>query len=290
MVEDTWGRIYVGTGRGIDRVDPASGQIRHYTSADGVPTGVSGAVLDRHGALWFNSAGGVMRLVPQIDVPQRSPRILITGLHVGGRPQPISAIGEPEMRLTEPSSRNTHLQIEFVSLGFSHGEGAAVSVQLEGAETLEPALHPAHGELREPRARRVRTRVRAVNSDALVSETPATVSFTVLPPIWGRWWFIMLAGLALAGAAYMVHRARVIRLLEVARMRTGIATDLHDDIGANLTKIAILSEVARRQEAVSRRRPSGGPLAGLDCPHRPGIGRRHERHRLGHQPRARQPR
>ena len=31
-------------------------------------------------------------------------------------------------------------------------------------------------------------------------------------------------------------------------MRTGIASDLHDDIGANLTKIAILSEVARRQE------------------------------------------
>ena len=30
-------------------------------------------------------------------------------------------------------------------------------------------------------------------------------------------------------------------------MRTGIANDLHDDIGANLTRIAILSEVARRQ-------------------------------------------
>ena len=30
-------------------------------------------------------------------------------------------------------------------------------------------------------------------------------------------------------------------------MRTRIATDLHDDIGANLTKIAILSEVAKQQ-------------------------------------------
>ena len=58
---------------------------------------------------------------PRLDLPQRSPPILITALQVGGRPQPISAIGEPEVRLTEPSSRNTHLQIDFVSLGFSHG-------------------------------------------------------------------------------------------------------------------------------------------------------------------------
>ena len=134
VVEDTWGRIYVGTGRGIDRIDPASGQIRHYTSADGVPTGALAAVRDRHGALWFNTPSGVGRLVPEIDAPQRPPPILITALHVGGRAQPISAIGEPEVRLTDPSSRNTHLQIDFVSLGFSHGEELRYQYQLEGAE------------------------------------------------------------------------------------------------------------------------------------------------------------
>jgi signal transduction histidine kinase len=36
-------------------------------------------------------------------------------------------------------------------------------------------------------------------------------------------------------------------VLEIERVRTRIATDLHDDIGANLTRIAILSEVARTQ-------------------------------------------
>ena len=156
---------------------------------------------DRHGTLWFTTASGVVRLVPQIDAPQHPPPILITALHVGGRPQPISAIGEPEMRLTEPSSRNTHLQIDFVSLGFSHGGELRYQYTLEGADdawsrpstqrtvnyaSLAPGWY--------------RFRVRAVNSDALVSETPATVSFTILPPIWALV-VIMLAGLALAGAA-----------------------------------------------------------------------------------------
>jgi signal transduction histidine kinase len=40
------------------------------------------------------------------------------------------------------------------------------------------------------------------------------------------------------------------RLAELERVRTRIATDLHDDIGSSLTQIAVLSEVARNQAAV----------------------------------------
>ncbi len=35
--------------------------------------------------------------------------------------------------------------------------------------------------------------------------------------------------------------------MEFERMRTRIATDLHDDIGANLTRISLLSEVAKQR-------------------------------------------
>jgi signal transduction histidine kinase len=48
-------------------------------------------------------------------------------------------------------------------------------------------------------------------------------------------------------STYAGYRYRLARAVEIATMRTRIATDLHDDIGANLTKIAILSEVTRRQ-------------------------------------------
>jgi len=48
-------------------------------------------------------------------------------------------------------------------------------------------------------------------------------------------------------AIYSLYRARIAQLLEMERTRTRIATDLHDDIGANLTRIALLSEVANQQ-------------------------------------------
>jgi signal transduction histidine kinase len=61
--------------------------------------------------------------------------------------------------------------------------------------------------------------------------------------VWQRWWFLMLAALALAASAHWLYRTRVARLLALERVRTRIATDLHDDLGANLSQIAILSEV-----------------------------------------------
>jgi len=36
------------------------------------------------------------------------------------------------------------------------------------------------------------------------------------------------------------------RLLQIVNIRTRIATDLHDDVGANLTRISFLSEVAKQ--------------------------------------------
>jgi signal transduction histidine kinase len=88
--------------------------------------------------------------------------------------------------------------------------------------------------------------VRAVNSDGTLSPTPATVTFTILPPIWQRWWFLVLAAMVVGFVAYFIYRVRVARLIEMERVRRRIATDLHDEIGSNLSLIAMIGEVANR--------------------------------------------
>ncbi len=52
-----------------------------------------------------------------------------------------------------------------------------------------------------------------------------------------------------ASLAYWLHGYRVARLLELEAVRTRIATDLHDDIGSNLSQIAVWSEVAKQRSA-----------------------------------------
>ena len=66
-------------------------------------------------------------------------------------------------------------------------------------------------------------------------------------------WFITTVLAIVALAAYIAYRYRVAQLLEIERVRTRIATDLHDDIGAGLSRMAVLSEVVKRQTQADHR-------------------------------------
>ncbi|HEV8587277.1 MAG TPA: two-component regulator propeller domain-containing protein, partial [Pyrinomonadaceae bacterium] len=249
ITEDLNGDIYAGTGRGLDRLDPATGRIRHYTAADGLASGSFLAALrDRKGNLWFGTHTGLSRFVPSPHQLAAPLPILISGIRVAGLPQPLSALGEGEVALPEFASNQNEIRINFVGLSFTTGDVLRYQYRFEGAD----ADWSAPSEQRTVNLARLspgryRFVVRAVNSDGLVSAQPAIVSFTILPPIWQRWWFLMLTLAAVALAVYALYRYRVARLLELERVRTRIASDLHDDIGSNLSLIAGLSEMLNTQ-------------------------------------------
>jgi signal transduction histidine kinase len=91
--------------------------------------------------------------------------------------------------------------------------------------------------------------VRAVSADGQVSPLPASVTFTIRPPVWKRTWFLATLVLLALAAGYAAHSFRVARLVEMERLRIRIASDLHDDVGSSLTQISMLSEIVRARLA-----------------------------------------
>ncbi|HEV8482182.1 MAG TPA: two-component regulator propeller domain-containing protein, partial [Blastocatellia bacterium] len=249
VTENQWGHIYAGTGRGVDRLDPATGHIKHYTSADGLISGeVLTAFRDRQGALWFGSGKGLSRFEPAPDLPPPPPPILIDGLKIGSDSQRLSALGETEIPMLELAPDRNQIQIEFVGLSFGSGETLRYEYKLEAADKDWSA--PA--ETRTVNFSNLapgsyRFLVKAVTAEGIESATPAVFPFTILRPFWQRWWFLTLAAILAGLAVYAAYGYRVAQLLELERVRTRIATDLHDDIGASLSRMAILSEVVKRQ-------------------------------------------
>ena len=265
IIEDDLGHIYVGGGRGLDRLDPSTGRVKHFTVADGLAPGLFRAAFrDRHGVLWFGMSSGLARLAPVAETPRAPPPVLISGVRVSGVPQFVSALGEQETALPNLAPGRNQLQIDFLALGFAPGEVLRYQYRLDGADA-------DWGELGQQRTvtyaglgpGRYRFTVRAVNSDGIASDYPAVITFTVLRPVWLRWWFLALSVIAVGLMVRAVYRYRVARLLEIANMRTRIATDLHDDIGANLTRIALLSEVASRTPGASPGGRADGPLSSI---------------------------
>jgi ligand-binding sensor domain-containing protein/two-component sensor histidine kinase len=249
VTEDRRGRLYLASARGIDRLDPATGHVRHYTATDGaLNAGVNSAVQARDGALWFRYESGLVRLVPEPDAAAPPPPILITGLRIAGEARPVSALGETELpSMALPANRN-QLQIDFVALGFTPGEGSRYQYKLEGtADSWTTAGEQRTVNFAHLAPGRYRFLVRAISGDGVVSTGPARFAFTISPPIWRRWWFETLVVAAMLLVIYGVHRYRVVRLLELERVRTRIAADLHDDIGSSLSQISVLSEVLRTQ-------------------------------------------
>ncbi len=246
---DLYGRIYVSTGRGLDQLNPETGRIKHFTTDDGLaPGNIIGAFHDRTGALWFGTHRGLSRFVPAPPETAPPAQILITGLNVAGERRTVSALGETGIALADLEPDRNQLQIDFVALAFAPGEVLHYQYRLEGSDADWGALSeqrtvnyaslaPGH----------YRFLVRAVNSDGVASPNPATLSFTILRPLWQRWWFIALVIALLGLVGSVLYRYRVARLLELERVRTRIATDLHDDIGAGLSRVAILSEVVKQQ-------------------------------------------
>ena len=245
VTEDRFGRIYVGTWRGLDRLNPDTGQIENFTTADGLPQSfIPIAYRDRKNNLWFGTDNGLVRFVPEPPRSRQPPTILITGLRVEGEPRSVSILGETVIPSLELGADQKQVSVDFLGLGASLGEKLKYEYRLSGSEwtpTTERTINFANLSSGE-----YRFEVRTITVDRLYSQS-ATIAFQIATPFWKRWWFIALTMALAALAVYFFYRSRLARLLQMERMRTRIATDLHDDIGANLTKISILSEVAKQR-------------------------------------------
>jgi signal transduction histidine kinase len=229
------------------------------------------ALRSRDGRVWFSTRSGLAAVSPARLPPNRLPppvyleRVAVDGVAValpggaeswpeaGARPAPRS--GVPVLELA-PGHRKA--EFDYTALSFAAPENVRFRHQLEGFDEgwVESGTARSAGYPRLP-AGRYRFRVVACNNAGVWNETGAALSFVVQPFVWQTWWFRALAVAAFAGAvgalvrraSFRRLRARVEVLQQQAALhqeRTRIAKDIHDDLGASLTQISLLSELARQ--------------------------------------------
>jgi ligand-binding sensor domain-containing protein/signal transduction histidine kinase len=250
ITEDDAGRIYLSTGKGLDQLDPVTGRIRHFDSKDGLAgDNVGHSIKDRNGNIWVATLQGLSKLDPRAERKvDRPPPIYLSRVQIAGEDLPLAETGTLSISEIElPATRN-NLLIEYVALSFRGEQRLRYQYKLEGVDG--DWSQPSEG--RSVNYARLaqgsyRFLARAINQEGMMSAEPAVFQFRILPPFWQRWWFVSLAALVVGLTVLAFYRSRIKRVVELERVRTRIATDLHDDIGSSLSQIAILSEVSRQR-------------------------------------------
>jgi len=279
--EDDRGDLWLGSYGGIFRIDKRELSAAEpaerihcvgYTLEDGLPSvecqgGFQpSSYKSPDGRLWFPTTKGLVVVDPQkIGWNSRPPAVVIEDVITDGKPGSQSGgLNESEIGLPTTMSippGNKRIEFQYTALSFSAPYGVHFKYRLEGLEKdwedagtrraavysrLPPGDYHFH--------------VIACNGDGVWNETGASLAVAALPFFWETKWFLVLntlAGLAIViSIARYSERRRMHRRLEAAereraveRERSRIAKDIHDDLGANLTEIVLLSEFAQETTA-----------------------------------------
>jgi signal transduction histidine kinase/ligand-binding sensor domain-containing protein len=209
------------------------------------------------GRLWFPTSKGLVAIDPSdVKRNQLAPPVVIEQVLVDGKP--LGAARDGNSALQIPPGRH-RFEFQFTGLSFTVPEKVRFKHRLDG-------LEQEWGES-EPKRSADYTyippgdytfEVTACNNDGVWNERGASLHFRILPFFWQAWWFrafaILAGGGAVAGIVIFATRRRLERKLErleqqraLERERARIAKDIHDDLGASLTRISMLSQSARSE-------------------------------------------
>jgi signal transduction histidine kinase len=283
IMEDGRGNLWLGSYGGVFRInkqelnESAAADARDihcvgYNTEDGLPTlecqgGFQpSGYRSPDGRLWFPTVKGLVVVDPaKVSQDSTPPNVVIEEVLADGSTiaitnQPDSSVPDLTLKVVVPAG-SQRLEFQYTALSLTSPMGVHFKCRLEGLEQdWEDAGSKRNVEYRHVPEGIYRFRVTAGNSDGVWNETGAAVTVVVLPYFWETKWFLALSLLAgLASVASIVryserrrmHRrlAQAERERSIEKERARIARDIHDELGANLTEIALLSEFAQETTA-----------------------------------------
>ncbi|HSY74650.1 MAG TPA: ATP-binding protein, partial [Dongiaceae bacterium] len=274
IIEDDGGDLWVGSNMGLMRIkkksrdDFADGKInsiscRTYGKTDGLPTrecsggSQPAALRAADGKLFFPTTEGVVSVNPvELKPNLQPPQVLIESVRVDGVEQKTNLLDSTWSQSVVIPPGYEQLEIDYSALNFSAPELVRFKCWLEGREAA-PTDVGGERVARYPKLPpgKYHFHVFAANEDGIWNETGSTLEITVQPWFWQTKIFriaIIIFALAIVIAIVrFISTQKLRRELQLhkqqealERERARIARDLHDQLGANLTQVALLGEMA----------------------------------------------
>jgi signal transduction histidine kinase/ligand-binding sensor domain-containing protein len=250
---DGRGCRWYSTAFGLFRYDPGTNIFHRYAERDGMTYVECFSKFTRSGdnSLLVGGVNGFSSFLPDsVERKDSAPPVVLTGFAVLGQLRPALDLARPEIVL---SAAENFFSLSFAALDYTDPSRNHYAYRMKGLDTSWiDAGARSYASFTNIDPGSYTFEVKAANSSDHWNESGASIGIIVLPPYWQTWWFRLLAAAALSSLTYFAYRYRVRKLIELERLRLRIADDLHDDVGSNLSAIAITSRNLQRSPELSR--------------------------------------
>jgi ligand-binding sensor domain-containing protein/signal transduction histidine kinase len=247
------GRLWFPTTKGVAVINPK------LCDLDAVAPQAAIEQVRADGEVVFNSGAGVAATPPSPEGDDANPLTAKSRATGASRPPPFGGAASPPLRLPPGSGRV--LEFRFTAPVFTAPEKAAFRYRLRGADDRWIDA----GNRREAYFTRLRPgdysfEVMAANHRGVWGEKVAGFAFSIALFYYQTWWFYLVCGLGTTGmlGALVFWRMRELRKLHrleqssaITDERTRIAKDLHDGLGADLTRLALLADLAEEEDSAT---------------------------------------
>lgn len=260
LLNDTAGRIWTATARGLSVIDPGTGTARALTARDGLRVRTylpRSAAQARSGELLFGGLGGLSIVLPwRADRMRPPPEIAFTGMAVQGTLRPPGQAPDPGGRLDLPEGAR-RFRLEFALRDYRATPGTRFAYRLENADAEWNMANPddpaaSYAQL-PPGLHRLQVRAWESESESgPVAEASLTLS---VPPRWHEtaWFGVGLAILGVGGVAGLVQ-ARTAWLRRRERMLSRLVEERTQELRAANRRLNRLAATDPLTGLLNRRR------------------------------------
>jgi ligand-binding sensor domain-containing protein/signal transduction histidine kinase len=243
ILEDASGKLWLSTNYGLSCFDPELEEFKNYHEDDGLQGEEFNANAFFRSAderLIFGGINGLNIFKPdELYINPNIPPVVITAMNIFEKP-----IGAFQNSTVHLKHHQNFISFEFVALDFMAPQRNQFAYRLDGLqEEWVMAGQRRYASYTDLKPGTYTFRVRASNNDGVWNEEGAAITFSIASPFWQTWWFSALSALVFLSVMYGIYRYRLDQRLQVERLRTKIASDLHDEVGSSLTRISIYADL-----------------------------------------------
>jgi ligand-binding sensor domain-containing protein/two-component sensor histidine kinase len=250
IVTDTAGRVWAATAAGLGMFDTRKKIWQIFNRMDGFENDYLDGnifITDNNKIVVDQKNGFLLKDINELVSGGLAPQLKLTAVFINKTEWKDSLLPEYLKKLDLSYDQN-NIELEFAAMDWIYPFKTSYRYKIEGiaSDSTWAPIPDCKINLTGLQHGKYVVHIRALNSSGNWSNE-LILPILIHPPFWKTGWFVSLFVLAVLFILYALYRYRINHLVQMQKVRNAISRDLHDEIGATLSSVNMLSAVALKK-------------------------------------------